>query len=450
MGASGSFARVASDRERADAVRPPPPAPALPPPMSPFPGFRSLLLCLLGASLLSAAADDERRPEPPRIPEKEFSAAALGVTPGSAAPVTAALQKAIDHVAAEGGGRLTLAPGDYLLGPVTLASRLDLHLSEGVLIRLIPRGDDFPTANGRHASLFSASLATDLRIGGAGRIDGGGEPWWTAFRSKELTLRRPQIIALERCERVELAGFTSINPPNTHVALRLCREVTIRDITLEAPDESANTDGLNISGKNYLIERCRISTGDDNIVILTHSAADWPPPVCEDFVIRDCTLGFGHGLSIGSYTGGGIRGLLAERITFDGTTSGIRMKAARGRGGLVEDLTYRDITMRGVQNPVFISSYYPKEPRSPELDAAVPVTALTPRWRDILIENLAVTDSQNSLTLWGVPELPLDRITLKNATFATARGARLYHAPGVVLDNVVITPQSGPEFDVRP
>ena len=310
-------------------------------------------------------------------------------------------------------------------------------------MKLLPFGPDYPSADARYISLLAATGITDLRLSGEGVIDGQGEAWWRAFRARELALRRPQLVLLERCDRVEFSGLTFRNPPNTHLALRLCREVTLQGLVLDAPDNSPNTDGINISGKNYLIAGCRISTGDDNIVILNHSARDWPEPQCENFTVRDCTFGFGHGMSIGSFTSRGIRGLLMEHCTFEGTSAGIRLKSARDRGGLVEDLTYRDITMHGVKNPVFISSYYPREPKAPDLDPALPPTGLTPHWRDIRIENLTVTGSQNSLTLWGVPELPLENITLKNASFVTALGARIYNARGVTLDHVTLTPATG-------
>ena len=392
--------------------------------------FRLLLLLLSAFGAPSLVAS----PELPRIPAHEFVSTNLGVLPDQSAPVTAALQKAIDRVASSGGGRLTLAAGTYVSGPLTLPSRFDLHLTRGATLRLLPLSPDYPVSGNRYLSLLSASRANDLRISGEGMIDGGGAPWWRAFRAKELTPRRPQLVSFERCDRVDISGLTFRDPPNTHVALRLCREVTFRDLTLDAPDDSPNTDGLNVSGKNYLFERCRISTGDDNIVILTHSAPDWPAPVCENFLIRDCTLGFGHGLSIGSYTGGGIRGLLAERITFDKTTSGIRLKAGRDRGGLVENLVYRDITMRDVKNPVFISSYYPKEPKSPSLDPSAPATEKTPRWKNILIENLTATGSENSFILWGLPELPLEDIVIRQTTIESKRGARFYHAGNLTID----------------
>jgi len=410
----------------------------------------SLLLALTLTATALAADLAKKAPALPIIPEREFAATALGVAPGGTEPITMALQKAIDQVASAGGGKLVLAPGEYLVGPVRLASRLDLHLSAGAALKLLPRDQNYPCDASRYTSLFSAEGVSDLRISGPGRIDGQGEAWWRVYRAKELTLRRPQLIQLEQCERVELAGFTSINPPNTHVALRLCREVTIREVNLEAPDDSPNTDGLNLSGKNYLIERCRISTGDDNIVVLTHAARGWEPPVCENFVIRDCALGFGHGLSIGSYTAGGIRGLLAERITFDATTSGIRLKSNRDRGGLVENLAYRDITMREVKNPVFISSYYPKEPKNPALDPTLPLTDKTPRWKNISIENLCATGSQNSLMLWGLPERPLENVTLRDVHIASKQGAKFYHAGDFAAVDVLLETEAAPAQDFFP
>ncbi len=402
-------------------------------------------LCLVGLGcILSPLRSAPSEPEQPRIPDRIFSAAAEGVAADAGSPVTGALQKAIDRVAREGGGRLVLGPGAYVSGPLQLPGRFDLHLEKGAVLKLLPFGPDYPATDSRYVSLLAATGVGDLRLSGEGTIEGQGEAWWRAYRARELALRRPQLVLLERCERVEFSGLTFHNPPNTHLALRLCREVRLRDLVLDAPDDSPNTDGINISGKNYLITGCRISTGDDNIVILTHSARDWPPPQCENFTVRDCIFGFGHGMSIGSPTAGGIRGLLVERCTFEGTTGGIRLKSARDRGGLVEDLTYRDITMRGVKNPVYISSYYPKEPAAgPGADPALAVTNLTPRWRDVRIENLTVTESQNSLILWGLPEAPLENITLKNASFATARGAKIYHARGITLDHVTLSPAAG-------
>lgn len=410
----------------------------------PLPSFVVVGRCfLLLATLLAGALAARGDPASPQIPEREFRAVDLGLKPDEHGVVTEALQKAIDAVAAAGGGRLLLPAGIYPIGPVQLRSKLDLHLEAGAVLKLLPRNAPFPESGGKFLNLLSGASLQDVRVSGPGTIDGNGEAWWRDYRSKAYTARRPQVIALERCTRVELADFTSLNPPNTHISLRLCLDVTIRGLVLEAPDESPNTDGLNLSGRRYLIEKCRISTGDDNLVLLTHKAEGWSEPVCQDFAIRNCAFGFGHGLSIGSYTSGGLRGVIVEGCTFENTTSGIRMKAARGRGGIVEQLAYRNIRMRNVRTPIFISSYYPKEPERPDLDSPMRHERTTPVWKDILIEDLQATGARDAIILWGLPETPLGVVTLRHVRVDAEQGARLFNAPEVTLEDVVVNAASG-------
>ena len=82
----------------------------------------------------------------------------------------------------------------------------------------------------------------------------------------------------------------------------------------------------------------------------------------------------GHGLCIGGQTPGGLRRLIVRHCTFDSTDAGIRLKAGRGAGGLVEDLSYDDLTMRNVRVPIHITSDYPEPPTKPAADPARPVT----------------------------------------------------------------------------
>ena len=96
--------------------------------------------------------------------------------------------------------------------------------------------------------------------------------------------------------------------------------------------------------------------------------------------------------------------MTVDHLTMNGTTSGIRMKSARDRGGLVHNLTYSNITMTNVQNPVFITSYYPTLPTDPTTDTAMAITATTPIWQNITIKNLTATGSTNAGILWGLPE----------------------------------------------
>jgi pectin methylesterase-like acyl-CoA thioesterase len=383
----------------------------------------------------------------PQIPAGVFDITQFGASPDTALN-SPAIQKAINAAEQAGGGTVLVPAGRFVSGPIQLQSNLRLRLAKGAELVMGGNLDDFPVMGNFRAGFITVVNAHDISIEGEGVIEGQGGPWWKAFRAKQLTARRPQMIAVADCQRVELNGFHTQDPPNTHCSLRACRDVTIENLTMIAPPDSPNTDALNLSGANILITNCDISTGDDNIVFLGSREGDAPGFKTENLTVTDCRLGHGHGLSIGSFTGGGVRHLRVDNVTFDGTTSGIRLKAGRGRGGVVEDLVYDHITMNNVPNPISITSYYPKTPAKPGDDSAQPVDAQTPVWKNILIENTTITNAGNAMTIWGLPECPVSRVKLQNVSIAAARGAKIINAKQVDLTGAQINCQQGPPLMV--
>jgi polygalacturonase len=176
-----------------------------------------------------------------------------------------------------------------------------------------------------------------------------------------------------------------------------------------------------------------VAAGDDNIAMSG-----------SNLYIAYSTFGVGHGCSIGSITKNGVSNLTVDHMTFNGTTSGIRMKSARDRGGLVSNLTYSNITMTNVQNPVYITSYYPDLPTDPKADTAMATTATTPYWQNITIKNLTVTGSSNGGILWGLPEAKIATVVFDNVKISANTGMEIFHATGVSFTNgSSVTPKSG-------
>jgi polygalacturonase len=136
----------------------------------------------------------------------------------------------------------------------------------------------------------------------------------------------------------------------------------IRKIKVLAPADSPNTDAIApFSSSNVRIDHVIADVGDDDVAIKSGEInSPGPDDPSRDIIITDCIFPHGHGLSIGSEIAGGARNIRAERIRFEGTDNGIRMKANRDRGGNVVPLLFRDIVMKDVKNELVISEDYPK------------------------------------------------------------------------------------------
>ena len=117
-------------------------------------------------------------------------------------------------------------------------------------------------------------------------------------------------------------------------------DVTIRNIKILAPARSPNTDAIDpFSSSNVHIEHVYADVGDDDIAIKSGMPnSPGPDAPSRDITITDCTFLHGHGLSIGSEIAGGAQNIRAERIHFEGTDNGIRVKANRDRGSDVSHL----------------------------------------------------------------------------------------------------------------
>ncbi|HXS68772.1 MAG TPA: glycosyl hydrolase family 28 protein [Candidatus Polarisedimenticolia bacterium] len=346
---------------------------------------------------------------------------------------TAAIQNAIDAAATGGitngltGGTVRIPAGVFLSGPLTMKSFVNLQIDVGATLKMLPHGS-YP-GGASPADFISASRLQDIEISGSGTIDGQGAEWWTAFEAGHI--KRPKaIFAPSTCTNVLVQNITLRSPPNTHISLRnRCRDVTIQGVTINTTSDvlSDNTDGIDVNAINCLVQNCFISCGDDHIAIGGGSRS---------ITVTNCTFGNGHGMSIGSGTSRGVQNLLVENSTmtiFDraSLSSGIRIKSGRDRGGLVDNLTYRNLSLTNVQNPIFISCYYPDKtlPSDPTTDTGSAITATTPIWRDIVISNVNIVAAsrRNAGRIYGLPEMPITNLTLTKVTSKADLGFVMYH-----------------------
>jgi polygalacturonase len=369
---------------------------------------------------------------------------------------TAAIQQALDACGKAGGGIVRLSPGTYLSQPVYLRDKTTLQLDLGAKLQATDEPGHFadPRKPQSRVAFVNGKGLSQVAITGDGIIDGAGARWWKPVqegkrqaRAKgepfQEAVKRPRLIILSQCRDVRIAGVTIQNSPTFHFVPSECENVLITNVTFRAPDEAPNTDAIDPSAcKNVRIIGCTIDVGDDNIALKSGGKVTGREAAVENVWVERCTFLHGHGMSIGSETAGGVKNLVVTNCTFNGTTSGIRIKSARGKGGLVENLVYTDITMTNVDYPIYLTSYYPKVPAE---DAAQPVATTSPIYRNIVIRNLTAHSTKTAGMIVGLPELPIENVTLDNVQVTAPTGLIFRNARAIKLQNTMVTATKGGE-----
>jgi polygalacturonase len=240
---------------------------------------------------------------------------------------------------------------------------------------------------------------------------------------------RPRLVVFDHSKHILVQGVTIQNSPMWQLVLYYSDDVTIRNVKVLAPAHSPNTDAVDpFSSSHVRIDHLLADVGDDDIAIKSGAIGSAGPDApSHDITITDCTFLHGHGLSVGSEIAGGANNIRAERIHFEGTDNGIRVKANRDRGNDVGNLQFRDIEMKDVKNAIIISEYYPKILPSGE-EAAQPVTRLTPHFHDITLENVTATGSTSAGAIVGLPEAPIVGVALHHVKIAARRGLTVGYA----------------------
>jgi len=240
-------------------------------------------------------------------------------------------------------------------------------------------------------------------------------------RQNQLKYTRGGLIEIMYNKHLVITSITLRNSPFWTVHPYDSEDVEITNVKISAPSDSPNTDGIDPdSARNVVISNCDISVGDDNIAIksgIDYCGRQYNKP-SENITISNCVFGSGHGISIGSEMSGGVRNVYFRDSVIKGTQSGPRIKTQRGRGGIVENIYYNNITISGsgVTNGIFITMLYDKG-ANPQTNATA-----TPIFR-----NIHITDVHGNCTNAGqlvcLPEAPCKGFTLNNVNLAYSKAA---------------------------
>jgi len=168
-------------------------------------------------------------------------------------------------------------------------------------------------------------------------------------------LAPPRALVFQNCTNVSVAGLHLVNPGRWGFVFIYCQNVVAADLTVRTDRYIPSSDGIDVcSCRDVQISRCDIACNDDNISIKAGKDADGlrVNRPAENITISDCTFGVGGGVAMGSEVTGSIRHVLVQRCKFTGTGSAARIKSQPSRGGVIEDIVFRDIQVADVARAI--------------------------------------------------------------------------------------------------
>lgn len=295
----------------------------------------------------------------PSFPDYEVNITSYGAVSDGTTLCTDAINNAITHVSAKGGGTVIIPAGLWYTGPIELKSNVRLHTEYGALILFTSDLDSYKIIDTsfegldtrRCQSPIYARNAHNIAITGHGTFDGCGEDWrpvkkskvtsnqWKALLKKanitnekkniwypsEESRRgaeacydfnvpdnidtdaewesikrwlRPTLLNFIACDTVLLENTTFKNSPAWCLHPLICTHLTIDGVQVSNPWYAQNGDALDIeSCRNVLVINSTFDAGDDAICIKSGKDADGRRRAipCENIIIRNNTVLHGHG-----------------------------------------------------------------------------------------------------------------------------------------------------------
>jgi polygalacturonase len=418
---------------------------------------------------------------------RRFGARGDGATTTDTDAINRAIAAAANRSAPRGGpgGTVYFPAGTYASYSIHLQSHVALYLAEGAtLLAAAPTdsegydpaepGADNPYQDFGHShwhnSLIWGEGLEDITIYGPGTIDGKG------------------LIAGGDQESAPRQG-------NKAIALKLCRNVTIRDITMvrcghfcilptgvdnfriDSLVIDTNRDGINLDCcRNVRLSNTTVNSPNDDAIVLKSSWALNEARSTENVTIDNCMVsGYDLGtlvsgafttgnynrtgrIKFGTESNGGFKNIAISNIIFE-YCRGLALETVDG--GLLEDVTISNVSMRHVQTPLFLRlgarlrgpsdlqigslrrvsisdiTIHDADARYPSTIAGIPGH----RIEDIRISNVRqylVGGLSPADAVANPPEL--ETAYPENTRFGTlpAFGCYIRHATGVDLDNVAV------------
>jgi polygalacturonase len=322
---------------------------------------------------------------------------------------TIAIQKAIDECSANGGGTVYIPAGVFLTGSIAIRSHVTLSLSKNAVLLSSGNMSDFSKDQSK-LSFILIDAAEDAAIVGEGVIDGQGN----LFKVADNAPGRPFLILVNESRNIRIENVTLKNSAMWTLKLFGNEHVFIKGISIYS-HTNFNNDGIDIDSRDVVISDCIIDSDDDALCFKTDSKR-----TCENVVVTNCILASNcNFIKFGTASRGGFKNISISNCTLrhasesnlriwnkipgitDSITgiSGIALEVVDG--GFMEQVTINNVTMDGVQTPVFIRLG----------SRRTPVGYL----KNVIISNIiATTHSKIPCLISGIPGFNIENVVLRD------------------------------------
>jgi polygalacturonase len=397
---------------------------------------------------------------------KDYNASLFGIKSNGTTLNTRSIQKGIDFIHDNGGGRLVFYVGRYLTGTIHLKSDVTLQLEEGAILVGSLNPFDYERIENWTALIFSIGQQ-NIGITGKGVIDGQGfnvannlvdlihsgvvkDP--LKYDRPNETIR-PQNIYFKGCRNVLIKGITLKDPGSWNQQYDQCKNVIIDEITVDSKSYW-NNDGVDIVDCDSVkIFNSFFDAADDGICLKSHN----PDFICQNIFIHNNKMRTSaNGIKFGTASLGGFRNIrIINNLVYDTYRSAIAIETVDG--GIVENVVVdslrsintgnamflrigeRRAGKKGTMSGITISNLYAEVP-SGKPDAGYNYEGP--------VEDMPRNISPASIV--GLPGSMIENVLLKNIEIHYPGGGSAYFAKVGLdeLDKVPEMPASYPEYSM--
>ncbi len=303
----------------------------------------------------------------------------FGAVPDGKKLNTEIIQKAIDEVSQNGGGKIIFTEGTFLCGSIVLKSNVELHLKEGAVLLGSANPYDYremkkkqsPKSNVRddksELAFLLADGAKNISLTGKGTINGQGrelalaidslhhigekvDPKYNYRRMRPHETARPKLFRFSKCHNVNVSGLNLQDAACWGLSFELCSNLVLDSLNILSRDYW-NNDGMDITDcKNVRVTNCDVNSADDGICLKSYNPGHWNDSV----YIANCTVrSSASAIKFGTASYGGFKNVTIENIkVFDTFRSVIAIESVDG--GDIENIKVSNIVAKNTGNAIFI------------------------------------------------------------------------------------------------